>query len=126
MRSFLHHILAAQAALTIFLATSVNAISKNAEMPLLTSLADDIPLAKKAMSFIDASPDPYHAVQTSVNMLEEAGFEELSDFQPYFGKIRPGRFGVQEASIPCILYVCIICQGEDSMAAREKEKKLIL
>uniref|UniRef100_A0A7S2H6R7 aspartyl aminopeptidase n=1 Tax=Helicotheca tamesis TaxID=374047 RepID=A0A7S2H6R7_9STRA len=90
MRTLIHTLAAQSVLIIIYVITSVLALGKNAEMPLLSSVSDDIPLAKKAMSFIDSSPDPYHAVQTSVNMLKEAGFEELSDFQPYAGKICPG------------------------------------
>jgi len=59
-------------------------------MPPLTPMADYIPLAKKAMSYIDSSPDPFHAIKTSADMLEEAGFVELPDSRPYSGNINPG------------------------------------
>lgn len=58
--------------------------------PLTTKTADHLPLAKKAMEYIDASPDPFHAVQTSINLLEKCGFEELLDGVPYRGKIKAG------------------------------------
>ncbi len=52
-------------------------------MPPLTSpsttLSEHVPLAKKALSYFDSSPDPFHAVETSVNILEGAGFQELTD-----------------------------------------------
>ena len=58
--------------------------------PLTTKTADHLPLAKKAMDYIDASPDPFHAVQTSIDLLKKCGFEELPDGVPYRGKIQPG------------------------------------
>lgn len=60
-------------------------------MPPLTSrTADHLPLARKAMDYIDASPDPFFAVQTSIDLLAAAGFEELPDGVPYRGKVVPG------------------------------------
>lgn len=38
----------------------------------------DIALAKEAMKYFDSSPDPFHAVQTSVSMLQSVGFVEWS------------------------------------------------
>lgn len=52
-------------------------------MPPLTSpstmLSEHVPLANKALSYFDSSPDPFHAVETSVQLLEGAGFRELTD-----------------------------------------------
>ena len=59
-------------------------------MPPLSKQAVHMPLAKKAMDYFDKSPDPFHAVQTSIDLLVAAGFEELNDKQPYTGKITPG------------------------------------
>jgi hypothetical protein len=59
-------------------------------MPPMTKTADHLPLAKQAMEYFDKSPDPFHAVQTSIDMLVQAGFEELEDVTPYAGKIQPG------------------------------------
>lgn len=51
-------------------------------MPPLTSpsstISEHIPLANKACAYFDSSPDPFHAVQSSIDLLEEAGFVELS------------------------------------------------
>ena len=58
--------------------------------PLSTSMAEHLPLAKKAMEFLDQSPDPFHCVQTSVDRLQSAGFVELHEDQPYAGKLQPG------------------------------------
>ena len=59
-------------------------------MPPLLKTAEHLPLAHKAMSYFDSSPDPFHAVQTSVEMLQQAGFEQLVDGEPYKGKLVPG------------------------------------
>lgn len=31
------------------------------------------------MSYFDSSPDPFHAVQSSIQLLEQAGFQPLND-----------------------------------------------
>eukprot|EP00980_Cylindrotheca_fusiformis_P011856 scaffold2817_cov130-Cylindrotheca_fusiformis.AAC.11 len=59
-------------------------------MPPLAKTAEHLPLAGKAMEYFDKSSDPFLAVQTSIDMLVEAGFEELDDMEPYAGKIIPG------------------------------------
>eukprot|EP00591_Stephanopyxis_turris_P006506 CAMPEP_0195507036 /NCGR_PEP_ID=MMETSP0794_2-20130614/562_1 /TAXON_ID=515487 /ORGANISM="Stephanopyxis turris, Strain CCMP 815" /LENGTH=498 /DNA_ID=CAMNT_0040633571 /DNA_START=139 /DNA_END=1631 /DNA_ORIENTATION=- len=53
-------------------------------------MSEHLPLAKKAMEYFDESPDPFHAVQTSVNRLKEKGYSELDDCVPYSGLIKPG------------------------------------
>jgi aspartyl aminopeptidase len=53
-------------------------------------MQDHLPLARAAMDFFDRSPDPFHAVQTSIDMLVAAGFEELDDGERYHSKLRPG------------------------------------
>jgi len=47
------------------------------------------------MNYFDSSPDPFHAVQTSVDMLIEAGFQELEDVMPYTGQLVPGENDIQ-------------------------------
>lgn len=42
-------------------------------------MAEHWPLAEKAMRYFDASTDPFHAVQTSIDLLQAAGFVELDD-----------------------------------------------
>jgi len=59
-------------------------------MPPKVRTAEHIPLAKKAMKFLDNSPDPFHAVQTTIDLLEEAGFVEVQDIEPHSKKIQPG------------------------------------
>jgi aspartyl aminopeptidase len=48
-------------------------------LPPLTTTADHLPLARRAMDFFDRSSDPFHAVQTSIDLLKDAGFQELDD-----------------------------------------------
>lgn len=47
--------------------------------PLSSHYEEYIPLARDAMDFINDSPDPFHAVNTSANALEAAGFNEWKD-----------------------------------------------
>jgi len=54
------------------------------------SIETHLPLAKKAMKFLDSSPDPFHAVQTSVEMLEDANFIEIKDNSPFKGELKRG------------------------------------
>jgi aspartyl aminopeptidase len=42
------------------------------------------------MKYFDSSPDPFHAVQTSVDMLEEAGFVQLDTEAPYKNQLKAG------------------------------------
>lgn len=48
-------------------------------MPPMVTTGDHLPLARKAMNYFDHSPDPFHAVQTSIDLLKEAGFQELDE-----------------------------------------------
>jgi len=59
-------------------------------MPPFSEISEHLPLARKAMSYLDSSPDPFHAVKTSVDLLEETGFTELLEGAPYNGKVVPG------------------------------------
>lgn len=56
---------------------------------LLAKTAEHLPLAHKAMKYIDSSPDPFHAVQTSIQQLEQAGFQEINDMF-YKGRLEQG------------------------------------
>src|SRR3569832_341448 len=58
--------------------------------PPLAKTAEHMPLAEKAMSYIDASSDPFHAVQTSIDLLQTAGFSELKDGEAFQGKLQAG------------------------------------
>lgn len=49
------------------------------KMPPMTTTGEHLPLARKAMDYFDQSSDPFHAVQTSIDLLKEAGFEELDE-----------------------------------------------
>ena len=60
-------------------------------LPPLTVSKEHIPLAREALGYFDASPDPFHAVQSSADMLSAVGFEELDEQKPYTTQIQPGR-----------------------------------
>lgn len=66
-------------ALLFYLLFPLTVLGLAAPMPPLAKTADYIPLAEQALSFIDNSPDPFHAVKSSIELLKEAGFEELFD-----------------------------------------------
>ena len=51
-------------------------------MPPMTTTGEHFALARKAMDYFDSSSDPFHAVQTSIDLLKEAGFEELDESGP--------------------------------------------
>ena len=51
-------------------------------MPPMTTTGEHLPLARKAMDYFDDSSDPFHAVQTSIALLKEAGFTELDESGP--------------------------------------------
>lgn len=55
--------------------------------PLHTKTADHLPLARKAMDYFNLSPDPFHAVQTSIDLLGD-DFTELNEAEPY--QLKPG------------------------------------
>jgi aspartyl aminopeptidase len=78
-------------------ATSVAGLaSTQPPLPPLTSQWDpnrntSLDLARKAMAFLDASTDPFHAVQSSIDLLIKAGFTELEDSSEQDRtRIRPG------------------------------------
>lgn len=75
--------------LLIGLGSSVSALASLP--PLHAKTADHLPLAQKAMAYFDGSPDPFHAVQRSIDMLKEAGdFQELNEDASYASQIEPG------------------------------------
>lgn len=85
--------------LMTFQASAVRAFSMSmSSMPPLSAgtggkgqhIQSHIPLAQKAMKYFDSSPDPFHAVQTSVDMLEEAGFVQLDTDAPYKNQLKAG------------------------------------
>ncbi len=56
--------------------------------PLTTAskkIAEHIPLATEAMSYFDSSPDPFHAVQSTIALLEKAGFENIHELDKVNG-----------------------------------------
>mmetsp|Transcript_24136 Transcript_24136/g.57074 ORF Transcript_24136/g.57074 Transcript_24136/m.57074 type:complete len:582 (+) Transcript_24136:25-1770(+) len=56
------------------------------------TMADHLPLAKKAMEYFDESTDPFLAVQTSIEMLKLKGYEDLDNGGTItsYSSIRPG------------------------------------
>ena len=66
-------------------ATSLRAASSSAATttmpPLSSGLHDEhhLPLARDAMRFIDDSPDPFHAVRSASDALENVGFVEWNE-----------------------------------------------
>jgi len=62
-------------------------------MPPLRNTAAHLPLARKAMSYFDAGPDPFHVVHHSIQLLEKVGFTAFrNELKPgglyYFTKNR--------------------------------------
>lgn len=49
-----------------------------------------IPLAQKAMEYFDNSPDPFHVVKTSADLLQASGFKELDSMKPYQQQLKQG------------------------------------
>lgn len=66
-------------------------VIKSNKMSKLTPEDKKIALdyANKFVDFVNASPTPYHAVQTIKTLLNEAGFIELSERESWAAKINP-------------------------------------
>jgi aspartyl aminopeptidase len=59
--------------------------------PISLKTAEHLDLAQKAMAFFDSSPDPFHAVDSSIRILKQhGGYQELNDDIPYSSQIKPG------------------------------------
>ena len=56
----------------------------------MTDYSEHIPFAEKACEFLDASPDPYHAVQNMIARLELAGYTRLRKREPFADKVTAG------------------------------------
>ena len=56
----------------------------------MKEIKECIPFGKKCCDYLTQSPDPYHAVQNSVDKLKEAGYTQLSRREPFTGKINAG------------------------------------
>ncbi len=58
---------------------------------------EGVAAAKRMLSFIDASPTPYHAVENVAAQLREDGFSQLSETEPW--RLEPGdrRYVIREA-----------------------------
>eukprot|EP00536_Pseudo-nitzschia_multiseries_P007373 jgi/Psemu1/195491/e_gw1.173.81.1 len=61
-------------------------------MPPMTTTTEHIPLARKAMDYFDKSSDPFLAVKTSIDLLKEAGFEELDESGTTIEVVRGGKY----------------------------------
>jgi len=68
------------------------ALSSISMPPLATTTGDHLPLARNAMDYFDRSTDPFHAVKSSVDMLKEAGFEELDETDPSITVVIGGKY----------------------------------
>ena len=73
---------------------STHALAVKSSMPPIAlsgrGMEDHIPLAEKAMEYFDSSPDPFHAIQTSIDRLSSVGFKELKETDVFTGKLEPG------------------------------------
>jgi len=76
---------------------SVRALSSSSNMPplLVNDLRSEgmqthLPLAQRAMDYLDSSPDPFHVVHSSTKLLEDAGFVELKEEEAFSGKVQAG------------------------------------
>jgi len=56
--------------------------------PLNNKISKHIPLAKKAMKYLDESTDPFHAVESSIVRLKEDNFIELDERESFL--LHPG------------------------------------
>eukprot|EP00592_Proboscia_alata_P017128 CAMPEP_0194394480 /NCGR_PEP_ID=MMETSP0174-20130528/123878_1 /TAXON_ID=216777 /ORGANISM="Proboscia alata, Strain PI-D3" /LENGTH=488 /DNA_ID=CAMNT_0039190279 /DNA_START=21 /DNA_END=1487 /DNA_ORIENTATION=- len=70
--------------------TAFAAAASTSSLPPLINMKEHIPIAKRAMEYFDKSPDPFHVVQASTDMLEKAGFIEIDKVSPYKGLLQPG------------------------------------
>ena len=60
-------------------------------MTAMTSTFANAPAAAKAfVSFVNASPTPFHAVQTAAAMLETAGFKRVDEGSNWDADLKPG------------------------------------
>ena len=49
-----------------------------------------MPIAERAMRYLDASPDPFHATQNACDRLESAGFTAIDEKDAWTGKLVKG------------------------------------
>ena len=61
---------------------------------MLISLLQDRAVAEGLLSFINASPSPYHAVETSIQILKKANFKALdeTDTSTNWSELPPGNY----------------------------------
>mmetsp|Transcript_3175 Transcript_3175/g.4818 ORF Transcript_3175/g.4818 Transcript_3175/m.4818 type:complete len:548 (-) Transcript_3175:180-1823(-) len=56
--------------------------------PLNTKVSEHLPLARKLMTYLDKSTDPFHAVEASIERLKEVNYVELDEREPFV--VQPG------------------------------------
>ena len=69
--------------------------SRGAGAPALISTSSEMfaahqPIARRAMEYLDGSPDPFHATENMCALLRGKGWIELDEREPWAGKIKPG------------------------------------
>ncbi|KAL7539489.1 hypothetical protein ACHAXR_009939 [Thalassiosira sp. AJA248-18] len=71
--------------------STTTSLSAASTMPPLSSHYEEhLPIARDAMKFIDDSPDPFHAVKSAKNALENVGFVEWKDDEEGADALAPG------------------------------------
>ena len=64
--------------------------SDRRRMLATSSVAKSPPIAQRAMAFLDASPDQFHATATTCDRLAEAGFMRLDERDAWSNLLQPG------------------------------------
>lgn len=69
--------------------------ARESSAPALTSTMSELfaphqAIAKRAMEYLDKSPDPFHATENMCSLLTKAGWTELDEREPWSGKVKPG------------------------------------
>lgn len=66
-------------------------ITTTTTMPPMSRTQDHAEIAQRALSYFDSSTDPFHAVHTSIQHLQQAGFQELKELDSFKGKLEVGQ-----------------------------------
>lgn len=75
---------------TMVYAMAVGNHNNSPPLPRNRVTSEDLDLAKRAMSFFDASTDPHHAVKTSAQLLQTAGFVRIPERTSSSLSLEPG------------------------------------
>ncbi len=78
--------------------------------PSITSLLNPSPpdaLTLDAMGFLDSSPDPFHATEKLGRRLEQAGFSELDEREPWSATLQPGGKYFYTRDRSCLVAFCV-------------------